>query len=677
LSAGLTGVVGGSIDMGDYDNDGDPDLVVSGFDFTSPILKIYRNNTTSFLDENLDIFQGKAVDFSSVSFIDVDNDGDLDLSTIGRMKLNETTYQSASVIYDNVSARSNPNNNPNEVTGLITAVNLDTVKMIWEPGVDEPVGDPLRDSLSYQIRIGTSIGGNEIVSGANNREFGRYGSRTMRMISGLISGTYYWNVRSVDNGKAVSDWSDTDIFIIDVDAPVVNSSAITVTPDSSGIGTTTILMVIDENFNLDYTVEPDVSVKLSNDVSLPVSKVSYTGNTWIGEIEFEDTYPSGSVSISVSDITDSFGNIMTEKTDVKIFYLDTDRPSVFSTNPPFIEGGIQKGVLTNITLTAVFDEELDPASIDDTVLKLFKGSEEVTQASSVQLDENELSVSVVYSGLESDTEYRAVAVAKIKDKVGNSLDGDFSWQFRTTKVVSARSGGSISNADSSVVLYVSPNAVNADIEIPITAVTPLNLPVDKTFTDIAYQIGPAGGMQLSKPAQLTLNLPADALMKSAVSGNDYQKSDLAIFIQNNSNPSVWDRIGGTIDLEENTITAPVSALGTFGIFEDPEGGTGSDSITDISFSPRVFSPKGSGALPRRTSINFTLGKEMPVTILIFNTSGRLVKALINNRTLNGGRQAVNWDGTDGDNRILPSGLYTVVIKSGSKTEMKTIAISNR
>ena len=677
LSANLKGVVGGSLTVGDYDNDGDPDLVVSGFDLLNPILKVYKNNATGFGEEFLTIIEDRGVDFSTISLIDIDGDGDLELVTTGRRKVDETTFISTSIVYDNVNARSNPNTAPQAVSGLISAVSGGTAALSWNPAVDFPIGDPLRDFVTYQIRIGTSPGGNEIISGVQTANIGTFGSLTSRVMLGLKSNDYYWSIRSVDNGLAASEWSLEETFRVDTDAPTVSSDFVTITPDSVGIGTATVFIVITENFDLDLQILPDVSVTLSNAAEAPVSILSYSGNTWIGEFDVLESYPSGSATLSVSGVTDAVGNVMTPANGIKEFLIDTDRPMVIITSPPFIEGGVQEGVGRNITLTATFGETINPVSVGDDVLKLFLGSQEVTAASNVQISSDLLSISALYSNLESETVYRAVVVSKVRDMVGNSMEGDFSWEFKTARIVSAQSGGSVSNADGTVTIYFSPNAISADAEISIEKATPTSFPSSINFINVAYSIGPAGGLTLNKPAQLRIGYDEESLLLKYQFKPKFDESKIVIYRQQIGNPMEWDKIGGTVNSADNTITASINSLGIFALFEDLGAGTVADGIFDISFSPRVFSPKGTTVLRKETGVNFTLGNAAEVTILIFNTSGRLVKRLLDNAALNSGRQTVVWNGRDGNGRVLPSGLYMVVIKSGSGSEMKTVAISNK
>ena len=81
ISAGLTGVEDSSVAWGDYDNDGDLDILLSGQDGgDNPVARVYRNDGGIFTDISAGL---TGVAFSSVVWGDYDNDGDLDILLSG------------------------------------------------------------------------------------------------------------------------------------------------------------------------------------------------------------------------------------------------------------------------------------------------------------------------------------------------------------------------------------------------------------------------------------------------------------------------------------------------------------------------------------------------------------------------------------------------------------------
>ena len=82
ISAGLAGVGGASVSWGDYDNDGDLDVLVTGFTGFSQITVIYNNNGGAFSAIGAGL---NGVGFSSAAWGDYDNDGDMDILLSGRV----------------------------------------------------------------------------------------------------------------------------------------------------------------------------------------------------------------------------------------------------------------------------------------------------------------------------------------------------------------------------------------------------------------------------------------------------------------------------------------------------------------------------------------------------------------------------------------------------------------
>ena len=81
IGAGLPGGAGGSAAWGDYDNDGDLDILLAGFTGSGYISRVYRNDGA---DTFTDIGAGlSGVAYSSAAWGDYDNDGDLDILLTG------------------------------------------------------------------------------------------------------------------------------------------------------------------------------------------------------------------------------------------------------------------------------------------------------------------------------------------------------------------------------------------------------------------------------------------------------------------------------------------------------------------------------------------------------------------------------------------------------------------
>lgn len=69
---------------GDYDNDGDLDLAVSGYNGATGVIRLYKNNNGTFTIDEDPFSTIYSVHFASLVWGDYDNDGDLDLVVSGR-----------------------------------------------------------------------------------------------------------------------------------------------------------------------------------------------------------------------------------------------------------------------------------------------------------------------------------------------------------------------------------------------------------------------------------------------------------------------------------------------------------------------------------------------------------------------------------------------------------------
>jgi len=107
----LTGVAQGSVAWGDYDNDGDLDILLTGYNYYQGnvyVSKIYRNNGNNLFTEQTGISL-TGVYQSSVAWGDYDNDGDLDILLTGCK---------SSGNYISIIFRNNGDNSFTEQTGI-------------------------------------------------------------------------------------------------------------------------------------------------------------------------------------------------------------------------------------------------------------------------------------------------------------------------------------------------------------------------------------------------------------------------------------------------------------------------------------------------------------------------------------------------------------------------------
>jgi flagellar hook assembly protein FlgD len=138
-----------------------------------------------------------------------------------------------------------------------------------------------------------------------------------------------------------------------------------------------------------------------------------------------------------------------------------------------------------------------------------------------------------------------------------------------------------------------------------------------------------------------------------------------------------ERLGGTIDRSNKTITSATTRLGRFVVMQEPEPTLGEEAkITQLTCQPRIFSPKG-GGFDTCTAISFNLTKSARVTIKIYNRAGKPKRLLEESKEMSQGVNVVFWDGMDDDKNIVGSDLYIVTITVGDATVTKTVAVSNR
>ena len=206
--SGLMQQTEASASWGDYDNDGDLDLVQTGSSSGSNLASILANvGNNQFVEQTSIALEG--VDKSSAAWGDYDNDGDLDLLLSGYNGSVNITK-----LYKNVSPIINAG--PTAPSNLqVNASN--SVSFTWDAGSDT---ETAQAGLTYNLYIGSTqsnCAGTPPHADQSNgrRRLTRLGNaqlNTSTQLSGLATGTYYWGVQTIDNSFVGSTFSSGPSF---------------------------------------------------------------------------------------------------------------------------------------------------------------------------------------------------------------------------------------------------------------------------------------------------------------------------------------------------------------------------------------------------------------------------------------------------------------------------------
>ncbi|MBN2572455.1 MAG: VCBS repeat-containing protein [Ignavibacteriales bacterium] len=185
-------VYNSSLSFGDYDNDGDSDLLLHGFNKQWKN-KLYKNGNGKF--EETETSFAQYID-GFIQFIDLDADGDLDIFS-GGFKY-PSLKESSGPIYSNNT--SNINTKPTAPNELFYKTLKDRTTLSWSRGLDfETEGK----GLSYNIYLRR-----------DNHQFITNIKDTLKTFYELQPGKYYWSVQTVDTGYEYSDFAEEQIFLI-------------------------------------------------------------------------------------------------------------------------------------------------------------------------------------------------------------------------------------------------------------------------------------------------------------------------------------------------------------------------------------------------------------------------------------------------------------------------------
>ena len=271
------------VDFGDIDNDGDLDLLASSQ--AIPGEAFYLNDGTGEFVRKDALFSGE-----HISLGDVDNDGDLDV-----VSGSSTTLQNA--LYISNYAETAANTGPTQPTGLEAVRDGESITFSWEAGSDAETPTAL---LTYNLRVGTIEGGNDIFSGVIPAGPGNVGHTLSWKLSGLADMTYYWSVQTIDSGFQPSQWG-----LAEVEMEIVNVT-VEIKPETLNLGKngvfTAFITLPDES---EYALS-DMDSETLNCHGAPVISTNLAAKKLIAKFNAEDLVGVSAGDEVILTVTGSF-----------------------------------------------------------------------------------------------------------------------------------------------------------------------------------------------------------------------------------------------------------------------------------------------------------------------------------------------------------------------------------
>jgi flagellar hook capping protein FlgD/VCBS repeat protein len=199
----LVGVGSGSARFGDYNNDGNLDALLVGGDLNdNGKAVIHQAPAFNDIGAGLAGVGGTGTTTrSSAAWGDYDNDGDLDVALAG---LSPTIGEIARVYRNDCGTSNTP---PTAPTNLVATVNGNTITFSWSPATDAQTPQA---GLTYNLRVGTVPGASNVISPEANLStgyrrlpaMGNTDVKTSWMLRVPGAGAYYWSVQAIDGSYA-------------------------------------------------------------------------------------------------------------------------------------------------------------------------------------------------------------------------------------------------------------------------------------------------------------------------------------------------------------------------------------------------------------------------------------------------------------------------------------------
>lgn len=271
LNTGLKGVTKASVVMVDIDGDGLQDIIAGGN--VNMALSQNLMDTYVFKNNGNDTFTeiatplNKVID-AAISYADINNDGKPDLMVGGKDNTGGTTELYLNVSLGAVTLPSQPQN-------LSAQISNGNIQLNWEAPAT------ISGFARYNVRLGTSSGANDIISGLNNQQFIFPNGTLPSHLSNIAidpTKNYYYSVQAIDAAGNKSPWSTEYTFTQQTLPVTLQDFAVAKQNNRVKLSWTTILERNNNRFEIER-ISPEGNTQIISRVASKGNsdeKVSYT-----------------------------------------------------------------------------------------------------------------------------------------------------------------------------------------------------------------------------------------------------------------------------------------------------------------------------------------------------------------------------------------------------------------
>lgn len=653
----------------DVNNDGYLDLIASGADSISQSLKtyVYLNDSTHTLTESLnwDIMFG--VTAGAISTADYDSDGDDDFVIVGKNESDELVTR----IYQN-----------NGFNGFMVADELVGVYYGRADWGDYDNDGDLDLAVAGQSDTSGSLGSNPTTLIYTQNE-GQFSLDETLSLDNVGISSIQWGDYDSDGDldlflAGFKENQDVVSLIYDNLESINNANEPPTTPYNlsesiSGDDITLQWASSQDLYSPDNGFTPSDGLKynlqigtIENEHSVMTGKLPHNRDLTINRSFYElRNLNEGWYDWKVQSIDNSYGE--SDWSSIHTFYIDKTAPAIDTIRANYGIGG-------QIILVVEFDEFFEMNnSIEPSVVVFHPNSPDLDQdgiQDTIYVEKQSYSAKVWTGVLTLPVTFRGKAievhVSGAEDLRGNKMENEITYKT-PSKIISAL-GGTVISQDGNVSLLLPQNTVTEDISL---AISKENSP--DAFSSLAvssiYNVTP-NNLSLSKPGVIHM-----------VSPNKDLNDSTSVFIGRiSSNGDSLIYLGGTPSIinHQKVFTSELDSLGRFGLFTyDTTLSFKSNKGDQLVCQPRLFSPAGKTFEFPTTNLIFNLESSDDVTARIFNIAGRLKKTIKPEFPLPIGSNVLSWDGTDENGNVVTSGLYIVTLEVNGSILKTTVGVLNR